>query len=249
MAKYEFITSCVSGDGSDISDKGDCFQGCFCEGNCFDLANKLSCVCLTRGGSCFLPDGRLVDGYLKKSPTGPVFECSPACSCSEYCHLKVTTRGGPCLEVIQTERKGLGVRTPSAIEKGTFVVEYVGEILHRSVALERLSKKGSQDSCYLLVFSEHTSSGVVLKTHIDAEHKGNTSRFINHSCEPSLAVVPVRGTSIIPKICLFAARDIAPGEEVCFHYGEDDPSSQQKRKACHCGTRSCSGVLPFAATT
>jgi SET domain-containing protein len=245
---YERIVSCVPGPGSDISGEDFSFQECSCEGKCLDLENKLSCNCVSRGPS-FSHDGRLREEHMKSSGAGPVFECSMSCTCDFSCPLRITARGGVSdLEIFQTDSKGFGARTAKPIAKGTFVVEYVGEVLRHAVAVERMGKMCEKDSCYLLVFVEHMPNGLVLRTFIDAEYKGNESRFINHSCEPNLVVVPVRGTSLLPKLCLFAARDISEGEEVCYHYGTDNPSFKQQKRVCQCGSPSCVGYLPFAAT-
>lgn len=95
--------------------------------------------------------------------------------------------------------------------------------------------------------------GRVLTTNIDATYKGNLTRFINHSCSPNLVMVPVRMDSIVPRLCLFAARDIEAKEEVCFSYfgksGADvDPVSPDitfGKKQCLCGSKHCVGFLPL----
>ena len=38
---------------------------------------------------------------------------------------------------------------------------------------------------------------------------GNIGRYLNHSCDPNLVMVPVRTSSAVPHLALFAARDIA----------------------------------------
>ena len=71
-------------------------------------------------------------------------------------------------------------------------------------------------------------------------------------------MMPVRTTRDVPRLALFAKRDIQPMEELTFHYGGDDndrsSKSQTKREAsrvdggdvaCLCGTASCQSVLPF----
>ena len=74
---------------------------------------------------------------------------------------------------------------------------------------------------------------------VDAARRGNVARFVNHSCDPNCRVEEwtVNGRS---RMGLFAARDIAKGEELSFNYnfktvGEGD--------ACKCGSASCVGVL------
>ena len=52
---------------------------------------------------------------------------------------------------------------------------------------------------------------------LDARHMGNAARFINHSCDPNLYVLPVLSLHhdhTQPSICLFAGQDITPGTEL-----------------------------------
>jgi len=56
---------------------------------------------------------------------------------------------------------------------------------------------------------------------IDAAAYRNISHFINHSCEPNLAVFAVWINCLdpnLPKLALFAIRNIREGEEITFDY-------------------------------
>ena len=72
-------------------------------------------------------------------------------------------------------------------------------------------------------------------------------RFVNHSCALNLAMVAVRTDSIVPRLCLFACRDIDPSEEICFSYFGHDSSSVATlgKKRCFCGAVECVGYLPL----
>ena len=180
-----------------------------------------------------------------REKAGPIFECGPHCSCNPAaCRNRLPRAvGAEVLQVFPTQRKGLGVRATQLVPKGTFVCEYVGEVVKGAVAALRCSSLGESDSCYLMEFKEHFANGsVTLTTHVDATHKGNVARFINHSCAPNLVVFPVRSNSVVPRLCLFAKMDIAAGEELAYHYGESDPV--KAAKPCYCGSDKCSGVLP-----
>ena len=82
-------------------------------------------------------------------------------------------------------------------------------------------------------------------------------RFINHSCEPNLCVVPVRlmNSGIVPHAALFALRDIEAMEELSYDYngsvdkelassmgGPGDESISEY--VCYCGAGRCRGFLP-----
>ena len=56
---------------------------------------------------------------------------------------------------------------------------------------------------------------------VDSSRKGNHSRLINHSCEPNLEtykIIKEDRNINRPHPVLFAARDIAIGEELSFNY-------------------------------
>ncbi|RXG51199.1 Histone-lysine N-methyltransferase SUV39H2 [Armadillidium vulgare] len=56
---------------------------------------------------------------------------------------------------------------------------------------------------------------------VDAVKYGNVSHFINHSCDPNLVVFNVWVNCLdpdLPKLALFASRDIKKGEEITFDY-------------------------------
>ena len=80
------------------------------------------------------------------------------------------------------------------------------------------------------------------------------SRYLNHSCSPNLLMHPVRVGCPVPKLALFAKRDIEPGEELTFDYGdvgEREGKEEEKgidvthRKECLCGAKQCRGYLPY----
>ena len=186
----------------------------------------------------------------------PIFECNSNCSCQEGCINRLTQKIPPTqLEIFQTKDKGLAVRTLQPILKAQYISEYSGELVSHNEAKLRVSRMKKEDNNYLLVLKEHVAEDKVLKTHIDATRQGNVTRFMNHSCEPNMDIVPVRVNVPVPKLCLFSIRNIECGEELTFHYnGKRNPNDGNSRsvkdnitssRKCLCGTNSCSGYLPF----
>lgn len=52
---------------------------------------------------------------------------------------------------------------------------------------------------------------------VDAQHMGNISRYINHSCQPNLFIQPVQAHGSDPflvTLCFFAMRNIGAYEEL-----------------------------------
>lgn len=68
-----------------------------------------------------------------------IFECNDACNCNTIlCGNRVIQRGSmQRVEVFRTRDRGWGVRSLRLIPKGTFVCEYVGEILTDADAEQR----------------------------------------------------------------------------------------------------------------
>ena len=92
------------------------------------------------------------------------------------------------MQVISYGDKGFGVRTLEFIPKGSFVCEYMGEIITDLVAETRVN----QDE-YIL---NSDTYGAMIGAHeticcIDAGPRANIARYLNHSCEPNLLKQPV----------------------------------------------------------
>ena len=177
------------------------------------------------------------------------------------------------IEVYKTKSKGWGARTLEDVPANKFVCEYAGEVLPYKEAKHR-AHQNTKDSSYMIVLREHSSDEQILRMHIDPRYYGNVGRFFNHSCDPNLFMVAVRGDSFIPKLALFTRRFVKAGEELCFDYsgqiasehhsGESitplggpmrsareqkrsvGPHEHQdvKRTSCACGAANCRGFLP-----
>jgi hypothetical protein len=75
---------------------------------------------------------------------------------------------------------------------------------------------------------------------IDAGVKGNSIRFMNHSCDPNCET-SVDGD----RIFVHALRRIQPGEEMTYDYNlrPGDPSDGPEAYACKCGSKKCRGTM------
>ena len=153
------------------------------------------------------------------------------------------------LDVFETEKKGFGLKTLEHIPFGSYIGTYIGHILDRDEAKRRASLLKETDSNFILSLMEYSGDSLVYTTYIDAAQGGNDTRFINHSCEPNLNLVPVRLDSVTPSLAFFASRDISADEELTFDYG---PRIEEKKlcrlQACYCGAVSCRGFLPYDKT-
>lgn len=129
-----------------------------------------------------------------------------------------------------------GVFADKDISSGDMIVEYRGEIIENAMAekRERLYEVENIGSDYMFRIDE--------KFVCDATKVGNVARFINASCDPNCytKIITVDGQK---RIVIYAKRDVAAGEELCYDYKfplEYDPA---KRIPCRCGASGCRGFM------
>uniref|UniRef100_A0A3B3BS97 SET domain-containing protein n=1 Tax=Oryzias melastigma TaxID=30732 RepID=A0A3B3BS97_ORYME len=127
---------------------------------------------------------------------------------------------------------GWGVRAMQDIPQGTFVCEYVGEIIRDTEADKR------ENDSFLF-----TLDNKVGDIHcIDAKTFGNIGRFINHLCEPNLLAVRVFTTHQdlrFPRIAFFSSQPIKAGQQIGIDYGENYWRVKSKYFSCQCGSVKC----------
>ena len=110
-------------------------------------------------------------------------ECQPSlCKAKDKCgNQRFQRRNYPKVDVLRTRDKGWGLFTKNPVRKGTFMIEYVGELItmaefHRRVD-EGMRKYGEEMHFYYMMMDSSRM--------IDAGPKGNIARFMNHSCDPN----------------------------------------------------------------
>ncbi|GAV08726.1 hypothetical protein RvY_18380 [Ramazzottius varieornatus] len=250
---YEDIKECVPHDSlsrAALDEFDSYFAGCDCGplALCDDCND---CSCRKHTPLAYEADGRLRAEYLQPSTVlPPVMECGWTCGCKGRCLSRVVGRGSSLqLQAFPAAQKGIGLRTLLPIPSRSFVCQYVGEVISVEEAARR-SEKHRNDT-YIFTAQEYFGNAR-RKTCVDARKKGSLARFLNHSCDPNLAIVPVRLDVSVPRLCLFAKRDIMAGEELTVDYGrhevDDGLSAAFSRKVCACGSSNCGGFLPFEET-
>ena len=139
---------------------------------------------------------------------------------------------------IQVRKSGIhgkGVYAVAAIAADELIIEYTGERISWDEAMERHPHDPAQPNH---TFYFHIDDGRV----IDALHGGNSSRWINHACDPNCEADEVDG-----RVHIRALRDLAPGEELFYDYGlvieERYTPKLKKEFACHCGSAICRGTM------
>ena len=111
--------------------------------------------------------------------------------------------------------KGRGLFAARAISKGRFCFDYLGEPLTEEALLRRYP---DGEAAYVLELNGPLG---LRPTYVDAaeEVRSNVARFANHAPDPNME----RRTQRFPTrvVRLFARRDIAASEELCWNYGDD----------------------------
>lgn len=160
-----------------------------------------------------------------------MIECGPKCSLGDHCLNK---RFQKCqsakVEIFKTKKKGWGLRTLTDLQAGTFIMEYVGEVVRSKEFRSRVKKYTKQK------IKHHYFMALRSDEIIDATCKGNLTRFINHSCEPNCETQKWTVNGDL-RIGFFTIRDLKAGEEVTFDY--QFQRYGRKAQKCYCESKSC----------
>ena len=109
---------------------------------------------------------------------------------------------------------GKGLFAEESIPKGAYVIEYIGR---PATEYEKKHDAGK----YLF----WTSDTEMINGNIPA----NRARYINHSCVPNCEAVGPKG-----RIFIRALRNIKPGEELSYDYGDEHFDKYIKPRGCKC---------------
>jgi SET domain-containing protein len=139
---------------------------------------------------------------------------------------------------IQVRRSGVhgkGVFALQDLAEGEALIEYVGEVISWDEAQDR-HPHDPKDPNHTFYF--HVNEDRV----IDALFGGNSSRWINHSCDPNC-----EADEDNDRIFIKAIRNIKAGEELNYDYGLiiDEPYTKKLKAEypCWCGAKNCRGTL------
>lgn len=127
------------------------------------------------------------------------------------------------LEVRPSKIHRWGVFALERIPARRKVIEYTGEKISR----RETKRRGEGALVYLFELNPYWC--------IDGAVGGSGAELINHSCEPNLRAVIMKG-----HILYHALRDIEPGEELTIDYHFE---KKMERVPCQCGSKNCRGTI------
>ncbi|CAH0406078.1 unnamed protein product [Chilo suppressalis] len=229
------------------------------ECNCADICDHESCDCnKSPGGGNYIKHPityKMVLNQCKMTctDTTSIIECNSMCSCQDKCGNRVVQNGpvaGLYVKSCESMEKGLGLFTKDHIPAGSFICEYAGEIITKDQAALRQGYNALNGKMnYVFCLNEHCDTNS-FQTFVDPSFIGNIGRYINHSCDPNCVIIPVRVNTPIPKLAIFALKDIVPQSEITFRYGSDNSKdfvflTKVGRKKCCCNSPKCSGWMPY----
>lgn len=131
--------------------------------------------------------------------------------------MKIKPTIGKKIQVARaTKGAGLGLFAGEDIQKGDYIIDYVGEILPNAKCEHHPGK-------YLFEVDDHFT--------IDGAMRENIARYINHACRPNTEVEIEKG-----EIKIYAIKNIQKGEEISYDYGKEYFNEFIKPIGCRCLT-------------
>lgn len=112
---------------------------------------------------------------------------------------------------------GLGLFATRPIKKRKRIAEYTG----RRLTTEQAEKAENRGNRYLFEINS--------KWTIDGTARKNIARYFNHSCNPNTDST-IRGG----RVFIYTLRNIKPGEELTYHYGNDYLKNVIGKSNCLC---------------
>jgi len=123
MVNFRYINDYLAGEGVDLAVDEDRVVGCECSS------------CIREKSQCCAHDANAEFAYyankmVRVPPGSPIYECNMKCRCGPECPNRVVQLGRKHRVCIfrTANNRGWGVKAMQRIKKGSFVMEYVGEV-------------------------------------------------------------------------------------------------------------------------
>jgi len=163
-------------------------------------------------------------------------ECLPEdCRCRSFClNQRFQRKQYVPIEVVQTEKKGFGIRAAAEIRKDDMIYEYIGDVISQPSFIKRMreyAEEGIRHFYFMMLQKDE---------YIDATKRGGIGRFLNHSCAPNCYVAKWTVGSHY-RMGIFASRNVQKDEELTFNYNVDRYGHEAQ--PCYCGEPKCVGFI------
>jgi len=163
-------------------------------------------------------------------------ECLPDdCRCRSFCqNQRFQRRQYAPIEVVQTEKKGFGIRAADDIHKDDMIYEYIGDVISQPSFIKRMreyAEEGIRHFYFMMLQKDE---------YIDATKRGGIGRFLNHSCAPNCYVAKWTVGNHY-RMGIFASRNVQKDEELTFNYNVDRYGHDAQ--PCYCGEPKCVGFI------
>lgn len=193
-----------------VRNKTFCENFCACPPSCLHRFRGCHCTkgqCRTRACGCYRLNRECVFGLCRCTDgcAGGGDSVEPAC-----CNMSLQLGTHRRVLVGQSDVHGWGLFACDPIPRGAFIIEYKGEAMSQDEA----ERRGTLHDARRCTFLFEVNKDVCL----DAKRRGNKAKFINHHADNNChaRVMNVRGDH---RIAIFAATEIAAGDELFFAYG------------------------------
>jgi len=177
---------------------------------------------------------------LNKSPKKSVeFHAKPKESNAEFIRKSVRQKDTKTLQSMFVEiaeedglkvtvipGKGRGILATKIFRKGDWVTEYIGDLLIGREAIARETEYAKNPNCGSFMFFFRMFDKPYC---IDGTKKlKKKSRLINHSRKNPNVQPKVINFEGNPRLIFVAKRDVLPGEEILYDYGDRNPNNVQE---------------------
>ncbi|KAA0184498.1 putative histone-lysine n-methyltransferase setb1 [Fasciolopsis buskii] len=241
-----------------LADITEQLEGCSCETLCCSTSPN-ECPCRLRSTNPYNAQGILTNF------SASLFECNSDCLCGTDCSYRLVQTYLDRLtsfpegkadhrvyRVAEIPGLGKGLMAARDIFRGEVVCAYLGEVVPPEVGVLRERAQLEQHGrTYVLTMREYARDRLIAVTCIDGDADLPTmgkpdARFINHSCDPNMTVIPLRVDNGIPYAVLFASRFIPRDTELTFNYADGILAAHRLNSCtqCQCNTATCMGYLP-----
>ena len=184
------------------------------------------CLATDDGMSCCIDETCVLFACLE--------ECPAQCSAGKACkNRRIAKKEWKNVEIFEAGPKGRGLRALEVIQRGEYIIEYVGRAIRKAYLEKLFSRYKNERMLYIMALDTDV--------YLDARVKGGKARFINHSCEPNCVVDRWKVNGIL-RAAIFATKEIKEGEELSFDYQWERKRGRAPTK-CHCGAPTCRGML------